>query len=143
MQTTTSQVTINAPANRIWDALTNPEFVKQWQYGSDLTTDWKIGSPIKFHSVWEGQVYEQWGKVLAVEPNKLIRYSLFAPRPDLEDKPENYFTMTYSLEEADGKTTLTIIQEDPRDQPAGAAEDEENGNAVLDGLKKLVEAHLG
>jgi uncharacterized protein YndB with AHSA1/START domain len=138
--TTTSSITINAPVQKVWDAITNPELIKQWQYGSDVSTDWKAGSPIKFHSEWEGQVYEQWGKVLAVEPHSLIKYTLFAPRPALEDKPENYFTMTYSLKEADGKTQLTITQDDPRDQAATESEDAEKDNAILEGLKQLVEA---
>ena len=129
--TTTSKVTINAPASKVWAALTTPELVKQWQYGSDVITDWKVGSPIKFHSEWEGQVYEQWGKILEVEPNKTLKYTLFAPRPDLEDKPENYFTMAYSLQEADGQTALTITQEDPREQAAPDTQGEEDEGSIL------------
>jgi len=46
--------------------------------------------------------------------------------------------MTYTLEEINGKTTLTITQDDPREQlPQEQAE--ENENSILDGLKKLVE----
>ena len=139
MKTTSSHITINAPASRVWDALTSPALVQQWQYGSELTTDWQVGSPIKFHSEWGGQVYEQWGNILAFEPNTRLQYSLFAPRPDVEDKPENYFTMTYTLDEIDGTTHLTITQEDPREQAGAASADDEEGNAVLEALKKLVE----
>jgi len=134
--TSISKVTINAPAARVWAALTQPELVKQWQFGSLLSTDWQKGSPIVFRNEWEGTVFEQKGTVLEVEPHKLARYTLFAPRPDLADSPENYFTMTYLLEEADGKTTLSIIQDDPRPQSEPADED---GAGILDGLKKLVE----
>ncbi|BCL83039.1 hypothetical protein ccbrp13_55040 [Ktedonobacteria bacterium brp13] len=58
--------------------------------------------------------------------------------PGLDDKPENYFTMTYTLEELNGKTTLTIIQDDPREQQP-QEQPEESENSVLAGLKKLVE----
>ncbi len=139
IHTTTSKVVIDAPPSQIWSALTKPELVKQWQYGSNVVTDWQPGSPIRFSSEWEGTVYEQWGKVLEVKPNKLLKYSLFAPRPDLEDKPENYFTMTYLLNESNGKTTLSIIQEDPRQQNSDQPQ-EEGENSVLIGLKKLVES---
>jgi len=134
--TSISKVTINAPAARVWAALTQPELVKQWQFGSLLSTDWQKGSPIVFRNEWEGTVFEQKGTVLEFELDKLARYTLFAPRPDLADSPENYFTMTYLLEEADGKTTLSIIQDDPRPQSEPADED---GAGILDGLKKLVE----
>jgi uncharacterized protein YndB with AHSA1/START domain len=141
MNTTTSHITINAPAAKVWDALTKPALIKQWQYGSDVITDWQPGSPIAFNSKWEGQIYKQWGTILKYAPPKQLSYSLFAPRPDLEDKPENYFTMTYSLEETDGRTTVTITQDDPREQPAQAEADEQE-NSVLTSLKQLVEGSL-
>jgi len=56
-----SRITIHAPVSKVWDVITKPELVKQWQYGSILTTDWKVGSDIRFHSEWQGSVYEQWG----------------------------------------------------------------------------------
>lgn len=88
MPTSTSTITINAPAARVWDALTRPELVKDWQYGSQLVTDWQVGRPIRFRSEWQGQVFEQWGTVLEVEPNRMVKYSLFAPRPGLEEAGE-------------------------------------------------------
>jgi uncharacterized protein YndB with AHSA1/START domain len=112
--------------------------VKQWQYGSDVITDWQKGSPIVYHSEWEGTVYEQRGTILEIEPEKLVKYSLFAPRPGLDETPENSFIMTYRVEELDGKTMLTITQDDPREQqPQEQAEETEN--TVLNSLKKLVE----
>lgn len=134
-----SKITMNVSAVRVWQALTDPALVKQWQYGTDLTTDWQIGSPILFRNVWEGTVYEQKGTILAVEPHQRIKYTLFAPRPGLDDLPENYFTMTYMLEEVNGKTTLTIIQDDPREQVPQEPANDDAGNAILNGLKKLVE----
>ena len=81
----------------MWGTLTKPEFVKLWQYGSDLVTNWEVGSDIKFRTEWEGKIFEQWGQVLEVRPLELLKYSLFAPRPGLEDKPENYLVMSYVL----------------------------------------------
>jgi hypothetical protein len=134
-----SSIKLNAPINRIWDVLTKPELVKQWQYGSDLITDWKVDSEIRFKTEWEGQIFEQWGKILEVVPQKLIRYSLFAPRPDLEDKPENYFVMNYILSEEKNCIRLDIIQEDNRQ---GAVQEAPQGeeNPVLSALKTLIES---
>jgi uncharacterized protein YndB with AHSA1/START domain len=139
--TTTSQILINAPVASVWEALTKPELVKQWQYGSDVITDWQKGSPIVYHSEWEGTVYEQRGTILEIESEKLVKYSLFAPRPGLDETPENSFIMTYRVEELDGKTMLTITQDDPREQqPQEQTEEtEETENTVLNSLKKLVE----
>ena len=134
-----SSIKLNAPINRIWNVLTKPELVKQWQYGSDLITDWNVDSEIRFRTEWEGQIFEQWGKVLEIVPQKLIRYSLFAPRPDLEDIPENYFVMNYILSEENGCIRLDIIQEDNRQ---GAVQEAPQGeeNPVLSTLKTLIES---
>ena len=139
MATNISTIILNAPVEKVWNALTQPELVKQWQYGSDLLTDWKTNHEIRFRNEWEGQVFEQWGTVLEVIPNQKIKYSLFFPRPELEDKPENYFIMSYILSEENQKTKLEIIQEDNR---PGAVQEEPQGeeNPILQGLKALIES---
>ncbi|HNQ00301.1 MAG TPA: SRPBCC domain-containing protein, partial [Bacteroidia bacterium] len=113
---------------------------KQWQYGSTLQTDWEAGSRIKFSTEWQGKHFEQWGVVLEVKPNELARYSLFAPGPGLEDKPENYFIMSYVLMEKNGKTMLEIIQDDNRPH---AVEEEAQGedSPILQALKRLAESN--
>jgi hypothetical protein len=84
------------------------------------------------------KVFEQWGKILEIQPAKLLKYSLFAPRPELEDKPENYFIMSYILTTENGKTMLEIVQEDNR---PNAVQEEPQGeeNPVLKSLKDLAE----
>ncbi|MFH6605090.1 SRPBCC domain-containing protein [Maribacter algicola] len=138
MATNISKLMINASKDKVWDALTIPEKVKAWQYGSELTTDWKVGNEIRFKSEWEGQIFEQWGTVLEFEPNHKLKYNLFAPRPDLDDKPENYFEMAYELVEKENGTELLIVQEDNR---PGAKQEAVQGeeNPVLKMLKELIE----
>lgn len=133
-----STVTINAPVQKVWETLTQPELVKLWQYGSDLLTAWQVGSEIKFTTKWDDKIFEQWGKVLEIKPNELIKYSLFAPRPGLEDRPENYFVMSYILSPENGKTKLEIVQEDNR---PNAVQEEPQGeeNPVLKSLKMIAE----
>ena len=134
-----STIKINASIKKVWDTITKPDLVKLWQYGSDLFTTWEIGSDIKFRTVWEGKVFEQWGRILEFRPNELVKYNLFAPRPDLDDKPENYFTMTYVLTQQDSQIQLEIIQVDDR---PGAVQEKPQGeeNPVLKLLKQLAES---
>ena len=63
MATNISKITINATPQKVWDTLTKPEFIKLWQYGSELQTSWEIGTTIKFRTEWEDKVFEQWGKL--------------------------------------------------------------------------------
>lgn len=138
MATNISRLTINASKEKVWHALTNPDKVKAWQFGSDLITDWKVGNEIRFKSEWNGQIFEQWGTVVEFDPYEKLKYTLFAPRPDLEDKPENYFEMEYKLINNKNGTELTITQEDNR---PGAKQEPEQGeeNPVLKVLKDLIE----
>lgn len=139
MKTTTSRVVIEAPANRVWAALTQPALVKQWQYGADLTTTWTAGSPIEFRNEWNGDVFLQSGTVLDVDAPRSLRYSLFFPRPGLEDRPEDRFVMTYRLNERAGSTELTIVQDDPRESGDIDETSDDGSNPVLQALKALVE----
>src|SRR3954465_13584428 len=100
MKTSDSVVPILAPARKVWSALTLPELVKQWQYGSDLLTTWEPGTPIMFRNEWNGLSFEQKGTVLEFIPKSRLKYSLFCNRPDLQDIPEHHFLMTYELTES-------------------------------------------
>ncbi len=140
MATNISSLTINATGQKVWEVLTKPELVKQWQYGSNLKTDWTVGGPIAFETEWEGTLFRQWGTVLDFNPVSNLAYTLFAPRPDLEDEPGNYFVMKYVLTETAGKTRLDIIQEDNR--PDAVQEDPQGAeNGILQALKKVAEGH--
>jgi uncharacterized protein YndB with AHSA1/START domain len=133
-----SRVFLRAPTGTIWAALTEPALVKQWQYGSDLVTTWEVGTEIRFRAVWQDQVFEQWGTVLELIPGRVLRYSLFAPREGVEDRPENRFVMVYELFPRDGGAELVITQEDGR--PGATAEPEQGDeNPVLTALKRVVE----
>ena len=141
MRTSNSRININAPKAKVWAALTRPDLVKQWQYGADLITTWVIGSRIVFRAEWQGQVFEQWGTVLDFHPMAQLRYSLFAPRPDLKDLPENCFEMIYAIQEQNGVTAVTITQNDPRPvvgEPSAEASDAES--SVLQALKSVAES---
>lgn len=138
MATNISTIKLNATKSKVWDTLTKPELVKLWQYGSNLQTSWEVGTSIRFRTEWEDKIFEQWGQVLEMQQDKLIKYSLFAPRPDLEDKPENYFVMNYVLTDENGMTKLEIIQEDNR---PNAIQEEPQGdeNPILKMLKEIAE----
>ena len=138
MATNISTISINATKEKVWDTLTKPGLVQLWQYGSELITNWEIGSDIKFRTEWEGKIFEQWGKVLEITPTEILKYNLFAPRPGLEDKPENYFIMSYVLTSENGQTKLEIIQEDNR---PNAVQEKPQGeeNPVLQLLKNVAE----
>ena len=134
-----STVTIAAPIGEVWDALTNPEKVRQYMHGTNLSTDWKEGSPIRWRGEWKGKSYEDKGEVLEVKPQRLLRYTHWSPMGDSEDKPENYHTVTCELAGDDGKTTLTLIQDNNPTQEEADKMARDNWGPVLNGLKETAE----
>ncbi|SFE05348.1 Activator of Hsp90 ATPase homolog 1-like protein [Chitinophaga sp. CF118] len=114
MATYTSTITTTATPQKVFEVLTKPELVKLWQFGKVLSTDWKTGSEIRFSTEYEGKVLEQWGTILEMRTNELIKYNLFTPRPDLEDRKENYCVTSYILTNNNDQTNIEIIQEDNR-----------------------------
>jgi uncharacterized protein YndB with AHSA1/START domain len=133
-----ASVIIEAPLSKVWDALTMPEIIKQYFFGTNTITDWKVGGPLKFKGEYEGKSYEDKGTVLAFEPKKLIRYTYWSSMSGIEDKPENYVTVTYRLSEENNKVKLEITQENIPDEKT-KEHSEDNWRKVLGNLKNLLE----
>ncbi|RAX46052.1 ATPase [Arthrobacter sp. AQ5-06] len=114
----TSTITIDAPADRVWKVITDPAAVKEFMFGADLVTDWTEGGPIAWRGEWEGKPYEDKGEILEVEPGRKLVHTHFSPLGGEEDKPENYHTLTWTLEDQDGATTLTLSQDNNANEDA-------------------------
>ena len=133
-----AQLAIQASAERVWSALTDPRQIKEYLFGTETTTDWKVGSAITYKGIWQGKPYEDKGTILAVVPNKLLKSTYWSGMAGLEDKPENYSTVTYALSETGGVTTLTVTQDNNITRES-AEHSQSNWAIVLKGLKDLVE----
>jgi uncharacterized protein YndB with AHSA1/START domain len=70
--TATASTTINAPASKVWDAMTKPELIKKYLFDTDVISDWKVGSPILYRGEWQGKHFEDKGKILELEPEKRL-----------------------------------------------------------------------
>src|SRR5258706_3209022 len=43
----------------------SPEILKQYYFGADIISDWKMGSSIIYKGEWQGKPYEDKGTILA------------------------------------------------------------------------------
>ena len=134
-------VNIRATREEVWDALTKPEIIKQYFFGTNTQTDWKPGHAIRFTGEWQGKTYEDKGTVLDIEKYKLIKYSYWSSISGIEDKPENYAILTYEITGEDDNITVSVLQENIPDEKM-KTHSEENWNKVLQGLKNLLEKNL-
>lgn len=135
----TAQISIDfkAPKARVWKALTDPADVKQYLFGTNLVTEWKTGSSIRFKGEWEGKSYEDKGTVLKFDPENALQYDYGSSMSGKEDKPKNYQTITSRLTENGGITNVQIIQSSETEE--AREHSEQNWKMVLEGMKNLVE----
>jgi uncharacterized protein YndB with AHSA1/START domain len=139
MENLTLKTTINfeAPISKVWKGLTDPAIVKQYFFGTNLKSDWKVGGPITFSGEWEGKTYTDGGIILDIDPPRLLKYTYWSSMSGTEDKPENYNNITYELTEKNGVTILTLTQDGVKSQEA-MEHSENNWQSVFDGLKKIL-----
>jgi uncharacterized protein YndB with AHSA1/START domain/uncharacterized glyoxalase superfamily protein PhnB len=130
---------INAPQAAVWEALTQADIVKQYFFGSNLVTDWLVGSPIYFRGEYEGTAYEDKGTVLAFDAPYYLRYSYLSSWSGKPDLPENYAHISYALTEKNGITTVTVTQ-DNCDNEAQRDHSIQNWQMVLGGMRDLLAA---
>jgi uncharacterized protein YndB with AHSA1/START domain len=138
--TSTATVTIDAPIAKVWDAFVNPAFIKQYMFGAEAISDWKVGSPIVWKGEYEGKKYEDKGPILKLEPEKTLQYSHYSPLTGKPDVPENYHTVTIELSRpsAGDQTTVTLSQDNNPDEEA-RDHTAKFWQGMLDTLKGLLE----
>jgi uncharacterized protein YndB with AHSA1/START domain len=142
-----NSISIDAPASRVWDALVNPAQTKKYMFGCEAISDWKIGSPLIWRGVYEGnEMIFVKGNIVELIPEKLLAYTVIDPNSGIADIPENYLDVTYTLQEENSKTILTATQGDY--SKVGDGENRYRHSAegggwdpILIEIKKLVEAN--
>jgi uncharacterized protein YndB with AHSA1/START domain len=132
-------ISINSSREKVWDALTIPEQVKKYFFGTNLVTTWEVGSPIFFRGEWEGKAYEDKGTVLSFTPPKSLSYDYWSPFGGMEDKKELYQILSYELAETPEGVQVTISQSNV-DTQERADHSSGNWHKVLEALKTFVES---
>jgi uncharacterized protein YndB with AHSA1/START domain len=135
----TAEIEIDASRDKVWSALTDPEQIKEYFFGSQVVTDWKPGSPIVWKGEYEGKKYEDKGEVVEIEPERRLKVTHFSPLSGEEDRPENYHTLVYELEQSNGQTHVSLSQDNNPSEEA-AEHSQANWETMLSGLKKFVES---
>lgn len=129
--------TVKAPIEKVWAALTQPEWVKQYFFGTDLITNWEIGQAVVFKGEWEGQGYEDRGVVLEFVPEKRLAFSYLSNWSGKEDLPENHLWVCYEVNALGNETVLTIEQTNYDEERA--THSKENWASLVNEMRKLLE----
>ena len=134
-----ASTTVNVPAQMVWDALVNPDAIKRYMFGTNVTSSFKKGSKITFKGEWKGKPYEDKGMILQSDERKKLQYTHFSPMTGKPDVPENYHTVTIELSPA-GKGTRVSLSQDNNETEEERSHSQENWEMMLAELKKYVES---
>jgi|GEM_PF-195364 len=136
-----AEVKIYARPGRVWEALLDPEIIRRYMFGTDAVSDWKAGSPITWKGEWEGKHYEDKGVILRLEPERVLSYSHFSPLSGLQDRPENYHTVTIELS-GGGEYTRVSLSQDNNLTAEARDHSQKNWEVMLTGMKKVLESDV-
>ncbi len=133
-----ASTTISAPSADVWQALVTPAAIKEYMFGTTVTSDWVVGSPIVWKGEWQGRAYEDKGIILQVVPERVLEYSHFSPLAGVPDVPENYHIVTVELS-PDGERTRVALSQDNNPTEQAREHSEKNWGMMLAALKQFLE----
>ena len=127
---------ISATPERVWRALIEPEFTRQFWSGTWQVSEWKAGS--SWTLMLPGGRVGDTGEVLEIEPcRRLVLSWRNEFRPEL--KPEGYSRMTYLIEQQGDMVKLTVTHEMARPGSKLIEAVSQGWPSVLASLKSLLE----
>ena len=133
-----AETTIKAPLEIVWRTLTTSGSDPEIMFGSEIVSDWTVGSTIVWRGQWQGKTFEDKGVILAVDPLHTLSHSHFSPMTGLPDQPENYHIVTYTLV-SEGDSTRVVVEQDNNRTSEAAVESGKNWEIMLAGLRNVSE----
>lgn len=130
------QTHIRTTPQRLWEAITSPEFTRQYFHRMHIDCDWKPGSAVKFRYE-DGRVGCE-GTLLDCVPPKLLRYTwrfLF----DEQLAKERPSTVTFEIEPAGENCRLRVTHNDFDADSKVFPMISEGWSEVISSLKSLLE----
>ncbi len=98
-----AETEISASPDQVWDALTDPEAISRFMFGSQVDTDWQVGSPITWTGEYDGTSFTDKGEILQVDAPERLRLTHYSPMTGEPDEPESYHTLDYRLARHGGR----------------------------------------
>jgi uncharacterized protein YndB with AHSA1/START domain len=127
---------IRATPEKVWQALTEPEFTRQFWAGTSQECEWKVGVSWRI-MIPDGGVADQ-GEVLELEPHRRLVLSWRNEfKPEL--RQEGYSRLTYLLEPEGDMVRLTVRHEIDRPQSRLIEAVSGGWPLILASLKSLLE----
>lgn len=137
--TTSHHIQIDAPPERVWEAITTPAQISKWFFGVDTESDWHVGGTIVHRGEYQGRPYEDKGEILELDPPRRFVHTHWSATSGTPETPEHEQRVSWTLEPSDGGTALTVDEVNLPSEQAKAISDQSWPQA-LEALRALLEA---
>jgi len=129
---------------RFGKPLTTTTTFKQFFFGSDVSTDWRVGSPISFRGNWKGKPYEDKGTIQTADSGRQLAFTHWSPALRNGRSPENYHIVDLRASTSCRWNRSRLTQANQNEAEPLTEENRKeyakNWTMVLEGLKKVVES---
>ena len=129
---------IRASVDEVWDAITNPEKTKQYFYGTEVDSEWEVGSSMSYRYP-DGTLASD-GEILAIDPPKRLEFT-FRALWDEKLTAEGPAREIWELSQSSGMVELKV--EIYEIGPLSLEDFSEGIPYIVSGLKSLVETGAG
>lgn len=127
---------IKSTPQKVWDAITNPEFTRQY-WGHNNVSDWKKGSIWQHVSIKDSAVNIE-GEVLESTPPSRLVVSWYSP-----NNKDDVSRVTYEIEALDGRVKLHVTHAELTKNSKMEAGISKGWPVVLSSLKSFIETGEG
>jgi len=108
-----ASVTINTSKAHVWDALVNPEKIKQYMPVTSVVSDWRENSPIVWRSEFQDKPFEVRGRVLRSDTERLLEYDHSLPifrAFERSHSSASYQRVTIELRDEGAQTHVSVTE---------------------------------
>src|SRR6059058_407283 len=127
---------IETTPEKLWEALTNSEFSKRYWFGTDVQSDWNVGSP--FALVTNGTTTDV-GEILEADPPRRLSYSFHHVATE-EGRNEQPTKVVFNIEPHGNLVKLTLTHEGFAEGSKLLGAVSNGWPAILSGLKTMLES---
>ncbi len=128
------EVTVAATPAQVWAALTEPDTVRRYYFGTAPRTTWEVGAPIDF--VDEDGDAQITGVVLEFDPPRRLAHTFIATwYGDADDQGSLHWEVTPD----GGGCRVTLIHRGARAETREGSETADGSRHIIEALKALLD----
>ena len=129
------EIFIRTTPERLWRAITDPADTRNYYYGTEARSDWKVGSKLVYMDHGESSLD---CTILEIEPARRLVHS-FTMVYDPEMAAERPSRVTWEIEQLGDACRLTLVHDDFDGETKTYREVEHGWSQILSGLKTWLE----